>query len=161
MTVKIPKNITAARLKLVLLASLVLALVAGIGVFYLGYSQLNKIALEAGERAATARQSETTIQRLEALRTELEDKQDIVVKARKVTADSQNYNYQDQLINDLTIYANRANLSIANISFASQSANAATTPSTPAAETSGDTPAAAPETPTESPASAGLKKSYC
>ena len=119
---------------------MVLLFSAGGGIFYLGYTQLSTIAADVGEQVATAKQSESTIQRLEALQSELESKKDVVSRVSQVTADSQNYAYQDRLVNDLTIYANRANLTIKNISFSSQTtAGGGSTPAPEAAPNPGDT----------------------
>lgn len=150
-----PQSITAARLRLILSSTLILIVLAGGGIFYLGYSQLSKIASEAGEKAATAKQSETTIQRLESTQKELEQKKDIVFRASQVTADSQNYAYQDRLVNDLTVYASRANLSITNISFSSQ-ASGPTVPAPATGNLEGSAGTATPETGLASGAS--LKK---
>ncbi len=119
----LPENITAPRLRVILSVAMVLLFLAGGGVFYLGYTQLSETAAEVGEQVATAKQSESTIQRLETLQSELESKKDVVSRVSQVTADSQNYAYQDRLVNDLTVYANRANLTIKNISFSSQTAS--------------------------------------
>ncbi len=126
MTVTIPQNITATRLRYILLGALSLTIILGSALFYLGYSQLSGTATETGEQVASARESETTIQRLESLKTELEEKKELVFTASQVTADSQNYAYQDRLVNDLTVYANRANLAITNISFTNPASSAST-----------------------------------
>lgn len=150
-----PQSITATRLRLMLSAAMVLLFILGGVIFYLGYSSLSKAASEAGEQVASAKQSETTIQRLEALQKELEQKQDIVSKASQITADSKNYFYQDRLVNDLTAYANRANLNITNISFSSQAAASAPAPSpAESSEGGGGTAGTAPAT----DGAAGLKK---
>lgn len=120
--ITVPQSITASRLRLLLAAAMVLLLLAGGGILFLGYSHLSKTATEAGEQAAGAKQSETTIDRLESLQSELESKKDVVFKTSQITANSENYAYQDRLVNDLTVYANRANLTITNISFTNQTA---------------------------------------
>lgn len=149
MVIAIPQSITASKLRIILSGTLLLAIIAGGVIFYLGYTQLSKIAAETGERVATAKQSENTIQRLEALQAELESKSEAVHRATQVTADSEFYAYQDRLVNDLTTYASRANITITNISFATQanSTGAAGAPApTPAPATDGaEAPAPAPE----------------
>lgn len=118
---------------MILCGVMALLFLAGVGIFYLGYSQLSKTASEVGEHVATAKESESTIQRLETLQSELESKQEAVARVSQVTADSQNYAYQDRLVNDLTVYANRANLTIKNISFTAQAASSGTAaPAAPA-----------------------------
>lgn len=127
------KGLTPTRLRVVLSFSLVLIILMGAGIFYLAYNRLGESAAETGQRAATARESQDTLQRLQSLRKELELKSDSIERASSVVANGQNYAYQDSLVNDLTIYANRANLSVKNISFSSQpsptgSAEAGATP---------------------------------
>ena len=93
--------------------------------------------------AASARESEDTLQKLELLKTELDAQQDIISLTSRVTANSQNYAYQDLLVKDLTIYADRAQLSIKNINFTDQAAT---------------TPASTEGTPAEGATTTGLKK---
>lgn len=141
----LPQAISASLLRWILLATIILIVLAGASVFYFAYTQLEKTASETGERVATARESEDTLQRLQSLQAELESKREIINTTSSVMADSQNFAYQDRIINDLTIYASRANLSIKNISFAAAPATTATAPVT----TDGSPPPAA---------AAGMKK---
>lgn len=146
MKLAIPQAITPTRLRIILSATLVLLTAAGAGVFYFAYSGLDEAATQAGQSAASAREGEDTLQRLQTLRTDLDAKKEIIERTSRVVANSQNYAYQDQLVTDLTAYARRANLTIKNISFSSQAPTAA-----PAAPTEGGAP-----TPTGAPA--GLNK---
>lgn len=130
------RSFTPAKLRIILSATFVLILIAGAAIFYLAYTQLSKTAAETGEQVASARDSQTMLQKLKNLRQELDSKQGIINKVDQITADSQNYAYQDRLINDLTIYAARANMEISNISFSAPGGGAAATPAA--------TPAAAP-----------------
>lgn len=126
-----PDALTPKRLRVVLSATLVLIMLAGAGLFYLAYNRLSETATETGERAASARESESTLTRLQSLRKDLNEQRDSMSRASNVVANSQNYAYQDRLVNDVTIYANRANLSIKNISFSETQAGAATTEGQP------------------------------
>lgn len=152
MKVVAPKGLTASRLRLLLSAAIALIVLGGIGIFYLTYAQLSKIAAETGEKAASAKQSQSTVSRLKALQTDLESKKDLIDLTSLITADSQNYAYQDRLVNDLTIYASRANLKIKTISFTSQTSStpapaaAAAPDTTGAGEAAATTEAAAPAT---------------
>ena len=158
--IAIPQSINATRLRLLLSAAMILLFVLGIGIFYLGYSRLSKTASEAGEQSASAKQSETTIQRLDALQKELEEKRDIVAKTSEVAADSENYFYQDRLVNDLTAYASRANLTITNISFSAQTAGSTSTPAPTEGTGSmeGTAPAAGGASPSTTTSAPSLKK---
>ncbi len=156
MNVAAPQGLTASRLRLVLSITTVLIILAGGGIFYLAYNKLDTTAAEVGERVASAKQSESTVQRLESLQEELELKRDTIDMTSQVVADSQNYAYQDRLVNDLTVYANRANLRIRTISFSSQAGSSGSTPATPS--TPEGSPGSESGTATTPPASAGLKK---
>ena len=128
-------GLTPTRLRVILSFTLVLIILIGAGIFYLAYNKLGESASETGQRAATARESQDTLQRLQALRKELESKRDNIAQASSIIADGQNYAYQDRLVNDLTIYATRANLTVKNISFSSQPASSAAAATTdPASE---------------------------
>lgn len=140
----LPSSLTPTRLRLILSISMALIIVGGVGIFYLSYKELSKTAAEVGVHAANARESQDTLQRLQSLKKELETKKDIIDMTSRVMASSENYAYQDLLVQDLTIYASRAHLTIKNINFSSPASSA---PATPAAEG-----APAPE------AAAGLKK---
>lgn len=149
------KRINATKLRIMLMVALVLVTLLGVGVFYLGYTYLSKIATETGERVASARESDSTIQRLETLQKELALKKDDVVRASQVTADSENYAYQDRLVNDLTEYARRANVTIKNISFTNQ----AQSPTSAAPATGENTaPGITSDTPVSVSPPASLKK---
>lgn len=121
-----PQALTPKRLRLVLSIMLGLIVLAGAGIFYLAYTRLSETAAEAGQSAASARESEDTLARLQRLRQDLDTKNDIINRTSNVIANSQNYAYQDHLVNDLTVYANRANLSIKNISFSTNEASTGT-----------------------------------
>lgn len=132
----IPAALTPTRLRIILSTSLALIVLAGAGIFYLAYNKLGDTAAETGASAAQARESQDTLQRLQSLKGELEEKKDIVAMASNVMANGQNYAYQDLLVRDLTVYANRADLKIKNISFSGQGASTTTTEGT-VAPTSG------------------------
>lgn len=135
-----PRKLTPSRLRLLLSVMLPLIILAGGGIFYVAYSRLGESAAETGQRAANARESQDTLRRLQSLRKDLDSKKEIADRASRVAANSQNYAYQDLLVNDLTIYANRANLSVKNINFSNQTPGAsssASTPSTPSATVGG------------------------
>jgi hypothetical protein len=129
------RSFTPAKLRLILSLTFGLILLAGAAIFYLAFTQLSKTAAETGEKVASARDSQNTLQKLRATRKELDDQRDVINKTAQITADSQNYAYQDRLINDLTIYASRAGMSISNISFSAQAGGvpAPATPTTPEA----------------------------
>lgn len=139
MKLTVPKSITPTKLRIILSATLVLLMAAGVGLFYFAYNGLDEAATAAGQSAASAREGEDTLQRLQTLRSDLDSKKDIIERTSRVVANSQNYAYQDQLVTDLTAYARRANLTIKNISFSSSqpTTTAPTTPTDGAPATTG------------------------
>lgn len=144
------RNLTPTKLRLLLLAALVLILFLTVGVFYLGYRQLETMAVEVGEKVAEANDSQNTIQELQKLKQDLEANQDVITKASLIAADGQNYSYQDQIVNDLTTYAARASMTISNITFSTTGAAGGAAPAT--------NPAPAPAPASTESAPAGLKK---
>lgn len=139
MKISAPKSLTPTRFRIILSATLVITILAAFGMFYYAYNKLSVAAAETGAQAASARESEETLAQLESLRQDLDERLSDINRVSNVMANSQNYSYQDRLVNDLTVYAQRANLTIRNISF---SAGAAT----PAPVASGDTTGDASET---------------
>lgn len=121
---KAPASLTPSKLRILLSVALVAAIIAGGVIFYFAYNKLSQTAEETGSQVASAREGQDTLQRLQNLQQELDDRRDEINRASQVMANSQNYAYQDRLVSDLTVYANRANLSISNISFSGQGNNA-------------------------------------
>lgn len=142
MNITAPQGLTPTKLRIILSATLALIILAGAGVFYLAYDKLGESAAETGQHVASARASQDALEQLQKLRKDLESKSAVIDRVSRVTADSENYAYQDRLVNDLTIYANRANLSVKNISFSGQAAG--NTGAAPVATEGGATPGAAP-----------------
>lgn len=142
---KNPNSLTPRKLRLILSAALGLTLILGVGLFYLAYGKLDAVAREAGQQVVESQSSQDLIQKLRRLRSELESKQDAIDRTARIVADSQNYSYQDQLINDLTTYANRAGLEISIITFADSQGS------------TGTTAAASSSAPAATPTPAGLK----
>ncbi len=122
----ITSALTPTRLRLVLSISLLLIVIAGASLFYLAYNRLSAVAAETGASAAHARESQDTLQQLQLLRTELDSQREAIEIASKVTANSQNYAYQETLVRDLTVYAERAGLQIRNIIFSAPTSPSAT-----------------------------------
>lgn len=137
---KAPASLTPSKLRILLSAALVAVIIAGGVLLYFVYNKLGQTAEETGSQVATAREGQNTLQRLQNLQQELDDRRDEINRASQVMANSQNYAYQDRLVSDLTVYANRANLSISNISFSGQGGSTGGT----AAPSGGGAPTAAP-----------------
>lgn len=133
---------TATKLRVVLIAMLITTAILAAGLFYISQKQLTTIASSVGQSLSDANASQNNIATLKQIEKELADNHDIVERASKVVADSQQYNYQNVIVRDLNAYADRNDLTITNISFGSgQTSGASASP----APTTGDataTPAA-------------------
>ncbi|HEU5121483.1 MAG TPA: hypothetical protein VFT59_01445, partial [Candidatus Saccharimonadales bacterium] len=74
-------------------------------------------AIETGKKQAEALASQSDVQTLQQIQAQLLEDESIVERARSIVADSQSYQYQDQIIKDITDYATRAGIGISNIDF--------------------------------------------
>lgn len=106
--------LTASRLRIILSVSMGLILVIAIGLFYLAYGMLGKSAIETGDQVASARDSQNTIQRLQALKKDLESKQTIVDRTAQFTGSADSIAVQTRVVEDLRVYAERAHLNLVN-----------------------------------------------
>lgn len=125
------KPLTPTSLRLIL--SLSLFVITGIGgaAFTFISENLMNVAVEVSHKVIDANASQDNLQTLKTIQTQLEQKKDVVERARSIVADSQSYQYQDQIITDLSDYAKRSNIEITNMDFSAttQTGAAATTPS--------------------------------
>lgn len=135
------KAINATKLRLILAGSLLLLTVLGILLVVTAYPSLKNFSSEVSQITANADASEDSIQTLQKIQQELLINKDSIERASEIVAESQSYQYQDQIVTDLNDYANKAGITISNIDFeTSSTAAGATTP--PAATTSPSSPAA-------------------
>lgn len=133
---------TATRLRLILVSSLFVIAIVEAVIFTFAYGQLSQTAVDASHTAVDASASENNLATLQKIKKILEEEKDVVSRASSIVADSQSYQYQDQIITDLNNFANKNGVSITNVDFSGGQAPAA----------SGQTAAPAP-----TPAPAGLK----
>ena len=136
-------NLTPAKLRLVLIACLVLLAAGGVGVFMAGNRLLTKFAGDTQAKAAEARAGESVVQDLQKTKAILAANTDTVKRASLIVAESTSYAYQDQIITDINNFANNSGLSITNITFADTKVSA-TTPTAGATHTATGAGAAAP-----------------
>lgn len=109
--------LTAARLRLVLSISLFLVVILASTGFYLVDRMLKEVALDVSRTLVDANASQSNIQTLQKVQKDLSDNQDIVERASSIVADSQSYQYQDQIITDLNDYAQQSGVAITNLDF--------------------------------------------
>jgi len=118
------KMTPAVTMRIVFALSLVLILVGMGGIVYFGYTMLQGTAGEVSKIQTEAKAVDAKVQNLARLEKEMEKYKDSVAKARQLVAETQQYQYQNQIINDLTTYANQSGVGIAGFTFTSGSAGA-------------------------------------
>ena len=118
------KRTPAVTMRIVFALSLVLILVGMGGIVYFGYTMLQGTAGEVSKIQTEAKAVDAKVQNLARLEKEMEKYKDSVAKARQLVAETQQYQYQNQIINDLTTYANQSGVGIAGFTFTSGSAGA-------------------------------------
>ena len=114
----------AVTMRIVFALSLVLILVGMGGVVYFGYTMLQGTAEEVSKIQTEAKAVDAKVQNLARLEKEMEKYKDSVAKAQQLGAETQQYQYQNPIINDLTAYANKSGVGIAGFTFTSGSAGA-------------------------------------
>lgn len=110
-----------------------MVIVAGVG-FYFASKFLSEKTIETSHKKTDVVILHENITKLKRLETEMKDKSEIVNRASQIVSDSKEYQYQDQIVRDITAYAAIAGVSISGFSFAE---SAATTGPTAAAKLSG------------------------
>ena len=118
------KMTPAVTMRIVFALSLVLILVGMGGVVYFGYTMLQGTAEEVSKIQTEAKAVDAKVQNLARLEKEMEKYKDSVAKAQQLVAETQQYQYQNQIINDLTAYANKSGVGIDGFTFTSGSAGA-------------------------------------
>lgn len=125
--------LNAVSLRWLLSTALVLTLTGIGGGFYFAYTALEKSAQATANAQSEAESSDANLSQLMITKRQLEENKDVVVRAKQIVAESQSYQYQNQIINDLSFYASELGLSINSFSFQGDSAEQA--PATPAQPT--------------------------
>ena len=126
------KNLNAVQLRIILSIALLVLAGAGAGVFAYGYQKLGEHAIAAQEIATQAEKSQSSLQAIIAKKAYLEENADVIKRAHQLVANSQKYEYQDQIINDINEYAAKAGVQIASFTFEDSNAKV-TKPSSAAA----------------------------
>lgn len=126
------RQLTATTVRIILSASLLVITGIGVTIFSLAHSNLQQVATDVSHVVVDSDASQNNLTTLETVKKTLAVNQDVIVRASDIVADSQSYQYQDQIVTDIGGYANRAGIGITNIDF---SAAKATAPSSPTAAT--------------------------
>ena len=128
-------NASIARIVLSLLLLIILSAMVGLVIF--AYSFLSKTSEEVGKMQTEATAVDAKIQSLLASKSQLDRNSDTVKKAKNIVSESKLYQYQNQIIQDLNTYADRAGIPIKSFSFQNEpTASAKTATSSKQASTS-------------------------
>jgi len=114
----------AVSLRNTLIASIGVLVLVGIGGFFLLERYLSSIALEVNDSNVQAAASSKDLAQLQQLESEMADNQVAITRAASVVGDSKQYQYQDQIINDLSSYAKTAGFQIQSFAFSDQTLGA-------------------------------------
>lgn len=141
----------ATTLRYILIACLLLVLGAMAAGFYFVHGQLQTFAEDVAKTQSEAKTADTRLNQLVQLERDLEQYASTVTKSKQIVAESQMYQYQNQVIEDLTAYASRANVSITSFVFQAAENNAPESTTTPEA-TAEDTATSSDEETSTQPA---------
>ena len=111
------KSLTPTSLRAILAILIVVLVVAGAAAFIFIRLQLSDFATQVQLENAAASASSEDVTRLKQLEEELSSNEVAVNRAKKIVADSQSYQYQDQIIADLNAYAQASGVVIENFTF--------------------------------------------
>lgn len=118
------KMAPAVTMRIVLALVLVVILGGMIGGFYVAYTMLQTTAAEVAKTQTEAQKLDAKVQNLAQLEKQLEKYKDSVAKAQQIVADSQSYQYQNQIITDITYYAVQAGVTVSGFTFSGNTASA-------------------------------------
>lgn len=119
------KGLTASSARIVLALFLLIILAAMVAGSYFAYSFLSTTSKEVTDMQTEASAVDMKIQNLLKLKDQLEKNPVATKKAEQIVAESKSYQYQNQIINDLSIYAAKANVPIQSFTFQDSSTSSA------------------------------------
>lgn len=114
------QKLTATKLRAGLAFSLLLIIIGAAAVFSIANGWLQSLATQVSHATADANASHTTIATLEQLQEKLAENRGVIQRASNIVAESQSYQYQDEIIQDLNNYAAAAGITITNFNFGTQ-----------------------------------------
>lgn len=117
-----------------ILLGVILLVLVGLG---FGYVQLTSLlqtkVTETDHARIEAVVAEYEISKLKKLSVDLKSQQDIITRTQEIVAKGKSYQYQDQIISDVTSYANRNGVTISGFDFTANLTPAGKKPVTPGA----------------------------
>jgi hypothetical protein len=128
MKFKMKRELTPTLLRLILTGSLFGTTLIGILVFAFADGRLEQFATDVSHTVIDADASQNSLTTLQKVKTMLANEQDVITRTNNIVADSQSYQYQDQIITDLDQYASRAGIEISNVTFGTAKTTPAAVP---------------------------------
>lgn len=126
------KQMSAKVLMIVLAATMVLLILAGVGGFLFMISKLESFAEETNRLETEASAGDANLNVLQSLKATIESERELIDKTHQIVAESQSYQYQDDIIKDISAYANQSGLTVTGYIFSGGAAATTTAPSAPA-----------------------------
>jgi hypothetical protein len=111
------KNFKATTLQYVFAGIIVLLLGIVVGVFLLAQQAMSRQFLATDHARIDAELVQEEIVRLQQLKTNLENDNETVEKTERIVAESQQYEYQDQVVNDINSYARQYGIDVISFDF--------------------------------------------
>lgn len=109
--------LTPARLRIMLTVSLLLIALAMAGIFSVAQNILKSQAKIVSAAASQSQDSADLVQSLDATKRQLAKNQSAIERASAIVAESKQYQYQNQIITDLTQFATANGVTITSITF--------------------------------------------
>lgn len=132
------KQLTPSQLRIILALSLLLVIGLGIGGFIMLRGALAAKATEISQIATEVKSLSDNVRKLESAEKTLKANEDVEIKAREMLAESQSYQYQDRIVQDLKAIARASGVNIKNVDFMiAQTSAPAPAPQTPSQGTPG------------------------
>lgn len=129
------KDLTPKKLRAILAILFGGLLIIGIVIFAIGYKQITLYSHETQEKAKEAQESNSKVTQLISTENQLQENSSVVYRASQLVAESKYYAYQDQIIQDINIYATRAGVTLHTITFNEAAASTSTSTSSTQATT--------------------------
>ncbi len=123
--------LTPSKLRLALVGCMFALVILAVALFMVGYQKIKEYSVSTRTIAAQAQGSNSSLQNLVTVKKQLEADTDVIQRASLIVSESKSYVYQDQIIQDITRFANSAGITITNISFTDVGTAGATTTATP------------------------------
>ena len=128
------RGMTATKLRILLTTCLVLIFALAVAGFLYARTHISNYSSEVSAKSSEAEASRSRVQELQQTERELDERTEVRERAEQIVAESKSYQYQDQIVRDITSYASKAGITINGFSFSAADSTG----------TAGATPAPAP-----------------